>query len=283
MKKSVSRTLKMMLLTLALFLFGSMTASAAAKAPMLAKAVPASETSVKITWKKVSGADRYVVYYAKCGSTLSTGSKKKTAKGSKSSLVVKKLDSTETYKFFVAAQKKSGGSYKTIAKSSEGHVALRQNKIYTNPSGISIGAGTMKIAAGDTVQLAPTVKKTAQSKKLLGHEKTARYFSTNPAVASVSAKGVVKAVKKGTCRIYAIAVNGAWSSAKVTVTAAKTKKETTVKKADTYTVSYQYVGTVPKGAPAVPAKKKYKVGTTVSAAAVPTLNGYTFSGWKGEV
>ena len=50
-----------------------------------------------------------------------------------------------------------------------------------------------------------------------------------------------------------------------------------------HTVTYEYAGEVPEGAPALPAKASYKVGAKVEAAAVPTMTGYEFSGWVGEV
>ncbi|MBO5518295.1 MAG: hypothetical protein J6A42_09490 [Firmicutes bacterium] len=50
-----------------------------------------------------------------------------------------------------------------------------------------------------------------------------------------------------------------------------------------YTVTYQYTGTVPAGAPSVPASRTYAVGASVPAAKVPSMDGYTFSGWSGEV
>ena len=50
-----------------------------------------------------------------------------------------------------------------------------------------------------------------------------------------------------------------------------------------YTVTYEYTGDVPSGAPSVPASKTYAVGASVPAAKVPSMDGYTFSGWSGEV
>lgn len=50
-----------------------------------------------------------------------------------------------------------------------------------------------------------------------------------------------------------------------------------------YTVTYQYTGTVPAGAPSVPASRTYAVGASVPAASEPSMEGYTFSGWSGEV
>ena len=47
-----------------------------------------------------------------------------------------------------------------------------------------------------------------------------------------------------------------------------------------YTVTYRYTGTVPAGAPAVPAAATYAEGDTVNVAAAPSMTGYTFSGWS---
>lgn len=49
-----------------------------------------------------------------------------------------------------------------------------------------------------------------------------------------------------------------------------------------YTVTYQYTGTVPTDAPALPEVSSYSKGQTVSVAVAPTLSGYTFSGWTSS-
>ena len=46
-----------------------------------------------------------------------------------------------------------------------------------------------------------------------------------------------------------------------------------------YQVKYAYTGTVPAGAPALPAEETHKLHTDVNVAAEPTLDGYVFSGW----
>ena len=46
-----------------------------------------------------------------------------------------------------------------------------------------------------------------------------------------------------------------------------------------FNVSYEYTGTVPAGAPAVPAAATAKQNSTVTVAAAPTHDGYVFSGW----
>ena len=49
-----------------------------------------------------------------------------------------------------------------------------------------------------------------------------------------------------------------------------------------HTVTYQYEGTVPDGAPTVPAKVDSWYGANVSIAEPPTLAGYVFSGWTTD-
>ncbi len=46
-----------------------------------------------------------------------------------------------------------------------------------------------------------------------------------------------------------------------------------------YQVKYAYTGTVPTGAPTLPADETHKMHTDVTVAAEPTLDGYVFSGW----
>ena len=49
------------------------------------------------------------------------------------------------------------------------------------------------------------------------HDAKVRYLSSDPKIATVSAKGKIKAKAKGTCKIYVHAVNGAYKTVKVTV------------------------------------------------------------------
>lgn len=49
-----------------------------------------------------------------------------------------------------------------------------------------------------------------------------------------------------------------------------------------YQVKYAYTGTVPAGAPALPADETHKLHTDVTVAAEPKLDGYVFSGWTTD-
>ena len=47
----------------------------------------------------------------------------------------------------------------------------------------------------------------------------------------------------------------------------------------TYSVTYQYTGTVPGNAPGLPEEEHHAAGTNVGVAMEPEVEGYTFSGW----
>ncbi len=51
---------------------------------------------------------------------------------------------------------------------------------------------------------------------------------------------------------------------------------------NSYEVTYEYIGDIPYGAPAVPGKEVKSFGTTVEVKDAPTLDRYTFSGWTTE-
>ena len=73
---------------------------------------------------------------------------------------------------------------------------------------------SVKMYVGDRIKLKVTAKKTAKKlKKCAG----VRFESSDPAIVEVTAKGLVKAKKKGSCRIYAYMQNGVGKSVKVTV------------------------------------------------------------------
>lgn len=68
--------------------------------PVISKAVAKSESSVKLYWGEVEGADKYVIYY----STEKTGSYKKYGVTAKKNVTVKNLEENTTYYFRVKAR-----------------------------------------------------------------------------------------------------------------------------------------------------------------------------------
>jgi len=185
--------------------------------PVVAKAVVKTKTSAKITWKKVKGAKRYQVYFAKNGKKF-----KKVKTTTKLTFTKKSLKKGLKYKFKVVAQRKINGKWKTISTGYIGHFVagnLSKDKKYTNVKSITVKKAKVTLKVGRTSKIKATAKKVKASKKLLpkSYCATFRYLSTNTAVAKVSKAGKITAKKKGTCYVYVIGKNGVWKSIKVTV------------------------------------------------------------------
>jgi len=180
-----------------------------------AKAVAKGKRAVKISWNKADGAERYVIYGARCGKKLK---KIKTVKASKQSYTKKSLKARKNYKFRVVAQKMVDGKWTTIAKANTAHVIVGgSNKKYTNPKSLKVKPAKMTLSVGSSKSVKTVIRKVKGGKALLKHAKRLRYTSSNPAVATVSAKGKVEAVGTGSCTIYVQTVNGIWKTVSVTV------------------------------------------------------------------
>lgn len=180
-----------------------------------ARAGKVTKTSVQLKWKSVSGAKKYVVYGNKCGKTkyvkLTTTTKK--------ALTFKKIKSAKVkkgtyYKFVVVALDKNNT---VVCTSKTVHVATKGGKV-GNDKAITTSAkkGAVSVKKGRTVKL--TTKPVPASKKLTvkRHRQTS-FESSNRKVATVTSKGVIKGVKKGTCYVYAYTQNGIFKKVKVTV------------------------------------------------------------------
>jgi len=177
-----------------------------------AKGTAKSSASVKLKWKKVPGATGYVVYGAKCGK----GNKLQKLKSlKKTAFTQKKLKKAAYYKYVVVAVKGDAA----IAVSTVVHVATKGGKV-GNAKSVSVAAkakkGKLTLKKGKSFKL--SAKAVAQSAKLKmkTHRKVA-YESSNPSVATVNKKGVVKARAKGACVVYAYAQNGVAKAVKVVV------------------------------------------------------------------
>ena len=302
------RLIAVVMMLSALFIGGLTVQAAGGKILATAKT---GTKKAKITWSKVADADRYLVYYAKCGNKFK---KSKKVENTQNSYVFKNLSKKKAYKVKVVAQKKQNGKYEDVGASYSIHFVTKNNKYFTNPEKIKIkNKKPMSLTEGDLQVLQTAVKKVKKTKDLLeeGHDLKVRYYSTNSSVAAVNSLGMVMAKKEGTCRIYATAINGLSDYIDITVKAApkkeeskkeepkkeepkkqdtkkqdtkkeEPKKETPKKEDPKYTLTYKYIGDVPAKAPAVPAAKQYKAGSTLKAATVPSVDGYTFTGWIGE-
>ena len=173
------------------------------------KVKKAKKTSVKIAWKPVKGAAGYVIYGAPCGSRYARLTDVKTT-----SFTQAKLKKGKYYKYFVAAYDRYGN---ILASSKTVHIATSGGK-KGNTKSVKLNKKKVTLAKGKKFKLKATLKN--GNLKVSKHRKVA-YESDNPAVATVSNSGKIKAVGTGTCHIYAYAQNGVSAKCTVKVSAKK--------------------------------------------------------------
>ena len=174
------------------------------------KASKVSANSISLSWKKASGAKKYIVYGAQCGKSTKYQKIVETKKTNASikKIAAKKLKKGTSYKFIIVAV---DGNDKVVSTSTALHVKTSGGK-YGNAKSINTAAkkNSVVIKKGKSFKL--NAKQLAASKKtkLEKHSGVSaiRYESSNVKVATVNSKGIIKGVKKGTCKIFVYTQNG---------------------------------------------------------------------------
>ncbi len=171
----------------------------------------ASKTSNKLSWKKVKGADGYIVYGAKRGKKLTEI--KASTKGV--SYTHKKLSKKTFYQYQVKAYCLVNGEKKVISVSKNIYSVTTGGR-YDNAKRLTVKASKLTLIKGKTKTIQAKIT-TTKGKKLKNYTKAFRYETSNSKVATVSAKGKIKARRKGKCTIYVYTQNGLSKSIRVTV------------------------------------------------------------------
>ena len=191
-------------------------------APLRLASTKQTKNSIKLGWKKVYGAKKYVIYGGK-GSKKAKVKKLKTVGASKLSYNIKKLSGRKLkkgtyYKFRVAALDENN---KVIYKSKDIYVATKGNRKKSNPKKVIVKSKVSKtgkklakwrktssitLSKGRTTTLKTSFTKARRTKvkKFAG----IRYASGNKRIATVTSKGKVKAIREGSAKIYCYAQNG---------------------------------------------------------------------------
>ena len=173
-----------------------------------AKAKKVTKNSVKLSWKKVNGAVSYVIYGNKCGRNKKF---RKLTEVKGTTYTQKKLTKGTYYKYIV------------VAVGSNGEVLSTSKVVHTATTGGNVGnTKSIKLSSKAKVTLkvgkSSTIKAKAVSSGLtVKKHRGLSYESSNTSVATVTAKGKIKAVGKGTCYVYVYAQNGVMKQVKVTV------------------------------------------------------------------
>lgn len=181
-------------------------------------------SKIVLKWGKVKGAKGYDIFVKRCGtSNFKSKDMVKSVKGGKTSVTITKIKGKTisktgaNYKIKVKAYDIADGQKVYIGKSFNLHVTGSKNKKFTNVKKIKLEKTSFVLKKGSSKIIKASLKKEEEKKKLLSkaHGNRLKYWSTNEKVAQVNSKGKVKAVGKGRCSIYVMALNG--KKAKVTV------------------------------------------------------------------
>ncbi|MBO4910404.1 MAG: fibronectin type III domain-containing protein [Lachnospiraceae bacterium] len=182
-----------------------------------AKESKATKKSITLKWNKVKGAEGYIIYGNKCAKG-NKYLKIAEVSSAKKTFTQKKLKKGTYYKYLVVAYKTVDGKQTVITTSKTIHAATKGGKV-GNAKSIKVKKPankkkTLKVGKKFTLK----IKQLPESKKLkIKKHRNICYESSDPAIATVSSKGKIKAKSKGTCYIYIYAQNGVSSKVKITV------------------------------------------------------------------
>ncbi len=186
--------------------------------------VSQSGRKIKVSWGRISGADGYDVYVQYCGKKFTKKSITAIKSGKTTKVTVKKvngksLNLKKNYKIYILAYKLAGDKKITLGKTITAHIVGRKNAKYTNVKAVKVKKSSYRLKKGKTAQIKAKTVLVSRNKKQLtnAHAKQFRYATSDKKVATVSKKGKIKAVGKGSCTIYVYARNGYAKKIKVTV------------------------------------------------------------------
>lgn len=188
-----------------------------------ARSVTQTNNSIKVEWSRLSGADGYIVYGSQCNGNGKAYKYKKLAtitNGKTRTWTHTKLKKATYYKYIVKAYKLVDGK-KVITDTSVSVHAVTKGGNYGVAKAVSVTKiGNKKnvteviLKKGKTAQI--TAAEVKKDKKIKHHRKLC-YESSNPNVATVTARGKIKAIGKGSCTVWVYAQNGVYKAITVTV------------------------------------------------------------------
>ena len=177
--------------------------------------IKGGKKSMSLSWKKIAGADGYMIYGTKCG-------KKYQLKKDVGSNITKwkenKLAAGTYYKYYVVAYKLENGQKTVIGRSSDMHTATT-GKGYGYAKKIKLNRTSLTLKKGKKAKIKATLISTNKkyNSKTKEHLPRIRFASTNTKVATVNKSGTVTARGTGTCYIHCYGLNGLNKKVKITV------------------------------------------------------------------
>ena len=187
--------------------------------PLSARVVKVRKKALKVQWKQVTGAAGYIVYANKCGKSNKYVKIEELAGGSAASYTLTKingkaLSKNTYYKILIAAYKNSSTGKRVITICKTIYAATSGGK-NGNPAKLTLNKKKATVKVKKKLKL--SAKQTGKSGMKLKKYRNISFESSNPKIATVTKKGVVKGVRKGKCYIYVYAQNGLSKRVKLTV------------------------------------------------------------------
>jgi len=172
-----------------------------------------SKKSIRVTWKKINGADKYLIYAGKSEKKLKLVGE--VSNNKKPRYVVKKLKTNKIYKFVVVALDVNGN---VISTSKTVYMMTAGTKLnYIKSLKITnVKKSKLTIKKWNTYRIKIKVAK-KYSKRNLKMFRAVSYESSNEAVATVDKDGKIKALSKGRCNIYVYTQSGICKKIKLRV------------------------------------------------------------------
>ena len=167
-----------------------------------------------VKWGKVEGANGYYVYTKAAGKKY--GKAVEVTDATSCTVAAKKTN--KKYQAYVQAYRLVNGEKVAIGKSlTVGSGA--GSKASLNAVKIKLSKKSVKVAVKKkkTLKATVTFKKNGKKIKKTGKAAKVKFWSTDKTIATVTSKGKIKGVKKGTCYVYVMAENGLKKKIKVTV------------------------------------------------------------------
>ena len=164
---------------------------------------------INLSWTKVKGASGYIIYGNRCNSNGKVYPLRKVISTTKMSQKIMKLKKGTYYKYVVIAYKMTGAGQKVIASSKTIHVATTGGKV-GNYKKVKLNKKIVKLKCGKVFKIKAEQVPERKNVKVKRHRNIC-FESSNPAIATVSASGRVKAKKKGRCVIYVYSQSGTFN------------------------------------------------------------------------
>jgi hypothetical protein len=174
--------------------------------------------TLRVTWTRVPEADGYELAFVKKDCSFKKA--KIVSVYGLNTWTFTGLKKNTAYKAYVRAWKIEGNKRTYIGKSSPVVCAITGNfdKHNTNADSVRVNTSRLKLNVGERAKVEANVKGEKSGKDVMRWDHALlRWYSDDANVATVNAKGEIRAVAAGECTVYALAANGVWGTVKVKV------------------------------------------------------------------